>query len=72
MKYLEVLPNVIAAGLKIEVMGPLICRRGTLLLKAGSVRVLGRGAYSSLFLPWGGRVKFIKPVGGGEYQVLKR
>ena len=35
------LPIVIPGGLKIEVIGPITCRRGKMFLRRGSVRVLG-------------------------------
>ena len=36
-----VLPNVIPGGLKLELIGPITCRRGKMFLRKGSVRVLG-------------------------------
>lgn len=36
-----VLPNMIPPGLKIELIGPILCRRGKLLLTQNSVRILG-------------------------------
>ncbi len=35
------LPDVVAPGLKLELLGPVECRRGLLLLTPASVRVLG-------------------------------